>query len=67
MMKDKDTVQVSLAEIYDKGYKAGIREVTDWIENQRVAGFTLIEGIGQGIPISEEKWQAQLKEWGIDG
>lgn len=45
--------------------KAGIKEVVEWINEQRVAAKTLIEGTGWGIPISEEKLEAQLKEWGL--
>jgi len=54
----------SLEGFYD-GKKAGIKEVVEWIEAQRISGFTIIEGVGAGIPISEEKWQAKLKEWGV--
>jgi len=50
---------------YDEGKQAGIKEVVEWIEAQRISGFTIIEGVGVGIPISEEKWQAKLKEWGV--
>ena len=45
--------------------KAGIMEVVEWIESQRVAGFTLIEGMGKGIPLSETKLKAQKKRWGL--
>lgn len=50
----------------EESRKAGIKEVVDFIEQQRVSGFTLIQGIGEGIPISEAKYQAKLKEWGYD-
>jgi len=46
-------------------FKAGVKKVVEWIEAQRISGFTIIEGVGVGIPISEEKWQAKLKEWGV--
>ena len=46
-------------------FKSGIKEVVEWIEAQRVASVTLIEGVGYGIAISEEKLQAKLKELGI--
>lgn len=33
-----------------------------WINDQRVAGFTLIEGIGKGIPVSQKALDIRLKE-----
>lgn len=59
--------QPLFSELLLKLTKQGRKEVVDWVETQRVAGLTLIQGIGEGIPISEKEWQAKLKEWGLDG
>lgn len=50
---------------YIVGRQAGIKEVVEWIESQRVAGVTFIEGIGVGIPISERAFMDRKKEWGL--
>ena len=52
-------------QIIERSYAQGKREVVEWVESQRLAGFTLIQGIGEGIPISGSKWRAKLKKWGI--
>ena len=49
----------------EESYKAGQRSVVEWVESQRDAGKTLIQGVGYGVALSDEKWQAQLEEWGI--
>lgn len=43
--------------VFDDGKKAGIREVVEWIESQRV---------NKGINDRRQEWQAKLKEWGIE-
>ena len=43
------------------GEKEGVRKVVKWVEKQRMAGKTLIQGVGYGVAISDEKWQAYLK------
>ncbi len=44
-------------EDFEAGKQAGIKEVVDWIECQRV---------NPGINDRRKEWQAKLKEWGID-
>jgi len=51
--------------IWECGKKAGIKEVVDWIESQRMAAKTLIQDVGYGVAISDEKLEAKLREWGI--
>ena len=48
---DRDTVLLAQAEI---SFKAGMRVVAKWIED------TFFKRV-----ISEEEWQAKLKEWGL--
>ena len=46
-------------------FKAGIREVVDWIESVRPVR-KLPEGNMEHYAVSMEQWQAKLKEWGIN-
>jgi len=55
---------------YMEGFKAGRREVVKWIYKNAGMGAETIEELSKGrsfIPIRSDKWQAQLKEWGIEG
>jgi len=47
---------------FDKGKKAGIKEVVRWIGLHRTE--TTREFVG--FIIGRDNWQAKLKEWGID-
>jgi len=40
---------------YEKGRKAGIKEVVDWINTH----------IADAFPYANEEWQAKLKSWNI--
>ena len=44
-------------------YKAGIKEVVEWIENNKL--FALVPSPKEFI-IGWQDWQAKLKEWGIE-
>ena len=51
-------------------FRAGIKEVVDWVkENGQIRTWADFGEFGQGIIskycLSEEGWQAKLKEWGI--
>lgn len=45
---------------YELGFKAGIKEVVEWLENESHFGIpkTLTEQ-------SQKDWQAKQKEWGL--
>lgn len=45
---------------YECGRHAGIKEVTEWIENN------LAGGTENYIGIDGRKWQVKLKDWGIE-
>ena len=48
---------------YERGYKAGQREVVGWLKKKRVA--TDLLGAARWYA-SVDEYQAQLKKWGID-
>ena len=54
-----------LRQFGEKCYKAGIREVVEWVKEHRIP---IMDGYSydnvDGIDV--DKWQAKLKEWGID-
>ena len=57
--------EIGLAEGKVEGIAEGIKEVVEFVATKRVAGFTLIEGVGKGICIPDNIWKAKLKEWGL--
>ena len=68
-MEAKDTVKnvfTPALEQAEISFKAGIREVVEWLPWEKTAYQT-----GEGSPIiqiqiSEAEWEAQLKEWGVE-
>ena len=44
--------------------KAGIKEVMDWIKGNHVLGVG-DDGLYWQCYISEQEWEAKLKEWGL--
>jgi hypothetical protein len=61
-----EDIALSIAELQDEiSYKAGIKEVVDWINNNsRKTPNPLIGRINE---YNVEQWQTKLKEWGIEG
>jgi len=53
---------ISSKEIYESIYRAGIKEVVEWI-NSYTCECT--EGFG-AVCLFKREWQSKLKEWGID-
>ena len=47
---------------WQAGYRAGIREVVEWIKENRTTPFGVD---AYGYYIWENKLQAKLKEWGL--
>jgi len=75
-MEAKDTVIEYRDFHYADGFKAGIKEVVDWVGRNNELNrepwcddYTLAYGydpMEQGdVVLIKEDWQAQLKEWGI--
>ena len=58
--KDARAIATAQAEI---SFKAGIREVVEWIEED----LNFDSFGGSRLDKLREEWQAKLKEWGIDG
>ena len=57
--------------IYDQGYKAGIREVVEWVGGCIRTGDCLQEDgsiayKAGDIVMTKTLWQSKLKEWGIE-
>ena len=52
----------------DNSFKAGIREVVEWIEDDKyeVNQGTCLLGSIPVFLVHKEKWQAKLKDWGIE-
>lgn len=48
--------------MYDEGFKAGMKEVVEWLKGKRVV--TDLLGAAR-FYASNEEWQAKLKEWGV--
>jgi len=57
-----ETITQLRSHAYEEGYKAGIKEVVDWIK-PRIA---MAKGGLMSTNIDWVEWQAKLKEWGID-
>ena len=53
----------AVAEIF---FKAGIREVVEWLPWEKTAYQTKEGSPIIQIQISEAEWEAQLKEWGVE-
>ena len=68
-MEAKDTVKNAFIPAFEQAeisFKAGIREVVEWLPWEKTAyqteeGSPIIQ-----IQISEAEWEAQLKEWGVE-
>ena len=54
--------QDEIEEFYNEGRLAGIREVVEWIENNKL--FALVPSPKEFV-IGWSDWQAKLKDWGI--
>ena len=54
--KWNDAMDLGLRE----AYRAGIKEVVDWIKATRVGGYNLC------LKVNWDEWQAKLKEWHIE-
>lgn len=82
--RDKELVKVPLADLLERSYKAGVkdhaeccdidykagmREVVEWLEGHKLARFAPIicsEGEASSIWVSREEWRTRVKEWGIE-
>ena len=57
--KKLEDTELATEQARAEGKKLGIKEVVDWIENnkQHINGFPIIDN---------QVWQVKLKEWGIE-
>ena len=58
-----------IQEVFNEGKKVGRKEAVDWVYKNAGLGAKTIEELNKGyqfIPIRRDKWQAKLKEWGIE-
>ena len=51
---------------YDKGKKAGIKEVVEWIKQENDKHLQVLDGSFIIAKLDADRWFAKLKEWGID-
>jgi len=52
----------------EKSFKAGIREVMEWIKEEAGLSPNTIQELSEGyafIPMRRDRYEAKLKEWGI--
>jgi len=52
-------------------FRAGIKEVVEWMNERNTLKLKSLEGTGDwfkhcGLLVPMDKWQAKLKEWGIE-
>ena len=64
-----DSMPDNLPPLLGAAHRSGIKEVVSWLNKNAGLGSQTIEQLNEGmsfIPIRSDKWQAKLKEWGID-
>jgi len=63
MSDGKDMVNyiVKLDSLYQRIFKAGIKEVVEWVEQNRYQRTRK-----ESLRVWNEDWQAKLKEWGVN-
>lgn len=70
-MKAKDTKiiiePVPLERALEEAYKAGMKEVVEWIEGESWTEWNGVISIEKprNVLFDEGEWQAKLKEWGV--
>ena len=52
--------------IVEISYRAGIKEVVDWLMQENDKNSRILDGSFIIAKLNKERWQAKLKEWGID-
>jgi len=48
-------------------FKAGIEEVVEWLKQENDKNPRVLDGSFIIAKLNQERWQAKLKEWEIDG